>query len=188
MKKEWLDYPIGAFRAAASTMIGSFFLSYFACLVATLLYGVIVMISDGVENGFDFSHLPNWAEVLSLPFVVSGMGILGLYGIPFSLIQAGYFCQILQEENVFRNCFILAYCQVLLTYLWGAIWEEAGFWGWNFACIAITLFILGGTHGFLTWTMTRRRKSAGRTSRDDVLNGEDYLSEKGQLVLPERME
>ena len=181
MADNGFDYPLGAFRAAASTITGVIFLVISACVVGQSLQAVIFCFLDNLGYGFpsiSFSEIME-ATVAGL-FLLPFLGIFSLYGIPLILLQFGCVIQIFQEEKALRNWFILAYCQALLVYIF--IGKNDRFGGMNLASIAITLLVLGGIHGFLAWAMNRRIKSEGRILYEYLPLDE----EKGTLVHQEK--
>jgi len=197
MAKEWFDYPLGAFRAAAGTAIGGILLAILAHMMGSFLY---LMMDTNLKDGFQyFSFNPSLSDfgefMLLLPFI-SAVGFLSLYGIPLVLIQLGCFGQIVWEQKVLHSWFVLAYCQVPLTYICLSAMEGyyEGLWGWHLASIAVSLLVLGVIHAFLVWLLRWRIRFENRASDGDVIAEEDvgcHLpldEEKGQLVLPEESE
>jgi len=174
MSKEWLDYPVGVFRLAARTAIGGILLSVVTCVTSGWLYILIAANQYNLQDGFKYLSIPSLTETAVMTLtLIPAIGILSLYGIPILWIQLGCVSRILQEENTLHDWFILAYCQMLLTYIWLSKAECGSFWGWHLASLAATLFVLGIIHGFLAWMIMRRLKLMGRASHDVVKEKEE---------------
>jgi len=158
MSDSWIDYPIGAFRAAASSTIGGLFLCVLACVTGEWLHMVMDSNLDCLEYGFYSFCFPEFSEMVWVFFVLPMIGVLSGYGIPLVLLQLGCVILILREENMLHCWFGLAYCQALLTYICLSVMGYHGFGGWHLASITVTLLVLGVTHGLLVWFMAWRIK------------------------------
>jgi len=138
--------------ALIRTIIGGIFFFVSACLIgAWLCTGLIPVILD-VNN-----HTSVWyyfeEAVFMLPIHIGG-GIIGLYGIPFIIIQAMCFYQIIWKgKNLLHSWFATAYCQATLMYLFTSIFGERRFL-WEYTKdFAIAVLFLVGIHVFLTCFM-----------------------------------
>jgi len=153
--KHIFDDFISVWMAVVRTIIGRIFLFISACVVGQWMgFGFISMIFGMSHDAFDWGDLVEMLVVL--PFI-SGAGILGLYGIPFVIIQIICFHQIIcEEKNLLHSWFATAYCQVTLTYLFTSIWEERGLLREHTTDFAIAVLVLGGIHAFFAWFMAWR--------------------------------
>ena len=117
MKTSWTDYPIGLFAAAAQSTVGGVLLSITAWACGAWVY--ISTPFDWFKYGFPGKKylLRDLAEAMAIIPVSSALGIIGLIGIPFVITQ--WICAyqiVLREEARLHRCFLIAYCQVFLTY------------------------------------------------------------------------
>ena len=157
MKHIFDDY-INVLMAVIRTIIGRIFLFISACLIgAWISMGFFSMIFNLPHNTL------NWSDLLETPmvlFFINGMGILGLYGIPFIIIQVICFYQIIiEEKNLLHGWFAAAYCQATLTYLFLSIPGGYGFLSEHAIDFAIAVLFLGAIHAFITWVMIWRNKT-----------------------------
>ena len=93
-----------------------------------------------------------------------GMGVFGLYGIPFIIIQAICFYKIIWEEKNLLHCwFATVYCQATLTYLYTSIPKGRGLLSDHTTDFTIAVLVLCGIHAFFAWVMAWRNKVFPKT-------------------------
>jgi hypothetical protein len=107
-------------------------------------------------NGTDLSYY--FVEACTSWLLCPLLGILGLWGIPFFIIQTTCFYQIVwAEKPVLHRFFIIAYSQLALAFL-----TQSFSIGWNWddtIALGLALLVIGLFHGMGFWVVGFQRQS-----------------------------
>lgn len=142
--------------AAVHTTLGGILLSLLACCVGQLSFWFLQPEMFDSFNGTELSYYfgEAWTSWLLCPL----LGILGLWGIPFFIIQITCFYEIVwAEKSILHRFFIIAYSQLALAFL-----TQCFLIGWNWddtIALGLALLVIGLFHGSGFWTVGLQRQS-----------------------------
>jgi hypothetical protein len=148
MKSDWINFPLSVFVAAVHTTFGGIIISALACCVGQLSFWFVKPVVFGSLTGTDLSYY--LFQACNAWLLCPLLGTLGLWGIPFFIIQIFCFYQIVWEEKpVFHRFFIIAYSQLILAFL-----TQLFSLGWSKdspIALGFALLVLGIIHGVVFW-------------------------------------
>lgn len=156
MKSDWINYPFSIFVAAVHTTFGGILISGLACCVGQLSFWFVKPVVFGSLTRTDLSYY--LFQACNAWLLCPLLGTLGLWGIPFFILQIICFYQIVREEKpILHRFFIIAYAQLALAFLTQCF--SLG-WNWDDAiALGLALLAIGFFHGAGFWAVGLQRQS-----------------------------